>query len=123
VVTLQGAFQGVRGIPRVYWEAAAALSAPRNLVLRRIVLPAAMPQILASVRIAIALAWMTVVAAELIKPSMPSLGYLLALAGAYPRVPTIIIALGTIALLVLVSDGLTLAAYRWTTRWMRRRYA
>jgi len=54
---------------------------------------------------------------------MPSLGYLLALAGAYPRVPTIVIALAAIALLVLVSDGLTLAAYRWATRWMRRRNA
>jgi len=100
-----------------------ALAAPRRLVLRRIVLPAALPQILASLRIAIALGWVTVIAAELIKPSMPSLGYLLALAGAYPRVPTIVIALTAIALLVLVSDGLTLAAYRWVTRWMRRRHA
>lgn len=123
VVILQGTYQGVRGIPRVYWDAAAALAAPRSLVLRRIVLPAALPQILASLRIAIGLAWVTVIAAELIKPTMPSLGYLLALAGAYPRVPTIVIALATIALLVLVSDGLTLAAYRWATRWMRRRYA
>ena len=123
VVTLQGAYQGVRGIPGVYWDAAAALAAPRSLVLRRIVFPAALPQILASLRIAIALGWVTIIAAELIKPSMPSLGYLLALAGAYPRVPTIVIALAAIALLVLVSDGLTLAAYRWATRWMRRRYA
>ena len=62
------------------------------------------------------------VVAELIKPTMPSLGYLLALAGAYPRVPTIMIALAAIALLVLISDGLTLVAYRWATRWVRRRH-
>ncbi len=123
VVTLQGAYQGVRGIPRVHWDAAAALAAPPGLVLQRIVLPGALPSILASVRIAIALAWVTVIAAELIRPSMPSLGYLLALAGAYPRVPTIVVALATIAALVLVSDGLTLAVYRRATRWMRRRYA
>lgn len=123
VVTLQGAYQGVRGIPRVYCDAAAALSAPSSLVLRRIILPAAMPQILASLRIAIALGWVTVVPAELIRPSMPSLGYLLALAGAYPRVPTMIVTLAVMAMLVLVSDGLTLVAYRWATRWMRKRYA
>jgi len=123
VVTLQGAYQGVRGIPRVYWDAASALAAAPSLVLRRIVLPAALPQILASLRIAIALGWVTVIAAELIQPSMPSLGYLLALAGAYPRVPTIMIALAAIALLVLVSDGLTLAVYFQATRWMRRRHA
>lgn len=122
VVTLQGAYQGVRGIPRVYWDAAASLGAPRRLLVRRIILPAALPQILASLRIAIGLAWVTVVVAELIKPTMPSLGYLLALAGAYPRVPTIMIALAAIGLLVLISDGLTLVAYRWATRWVRRRH-
>jgi sulfonate transport system permease protein len=122
VVTLQGAYQGVRGIPHVYWDAAVSLAAPRLLVLRRVVLPAALPQILASLRIAVALGWVTVVVAELIKPTMPSLGYLLALAGAYPRVPTIFIALAAIAVLVLVSDGLTVLAYHRATRWMRKQH-
>ena len=36
---------------------------------------------------------------------------------------TLLAGVAAIALLVLVSDGLTLAAYRWATRWMRRRYA
>jgi ABC-type nitrate/sulfonate/bicarbonate transport system permease component len=87
-----------------------------------VVLPAALPQILASVRISVALAWVTVVVAELIKPTMPSLGYLVALAGAYPRVPTIVVALAAMAVLVLVSDGLMLGAYRWGTRWMRTQH-
>jgi ABC-type nitrate/sulfonate/bicarbonate transport system permease component len=52
---------------------------------------------------------------------MPSLGYLLTLAGAYPRVPTMMLAIMTIGALVLVSDALLLAAYHWSTRWMRRR--
>ena len=121
VVTLQGAYQGARGIPRVYRDSAASLGAPRRLLVRRILLPAALPQIFASLRIAIGLAWVTVVVAELIEPTMPSLGYLLALAGAYPRVPTIMIALAAIGLLVLIFDGLTLVAYRWATRWVRRR--
>lgn len=122
VVSLQGAYEGVRNIPRVYLDVAATLGAPRGLVLRRIVLPAALPRIVSSLRIAVMLAWTTVVVAELIQPSMPSLGYLLALAGAYPRVPTIVVALGTIAVLVLISDTLTLAGYRGATRWMKRRH-
>ena len=122
IVTLQGAHLGVRGIPHVYLDVAAAMAAPRLLVLRRVVLPAALPQILASVRISVALAWVTVVVAELIKPTMPSLGYLVALAGAYPRVPTIVVALAAMAVLVLVSDGLMLGAYRWGTRWMRTQH-
>jgi sulfonate transport system permease protein len=122
VVGLQGAWEGVRGIPRVHLEAAAALGAARGLVLRRVVLPAALPRILSSLRIAIMLAWVTAVVAELIQPTMPSLGYLLALAGAYPRVPTMVVALGAIAVLVLVSDTLALAGYHRATRWMKRQH-
>src|SRR3990172_5094524 len=87
VVTLLGAYQGARDVPRVYLEAARSLGASKGLILRKIVWPAALPQIFASLRIALGLAWVTVVVAELIKATMPSLGYLLALAGAYPRVP------------------------------------
>lgn len=120
VVTLHGAFEGVRSVPGVYLDAGAALGARRSMLLRRVVVPAALPHVVASLRIAVALAWVTMVAAELIKPEMPSLGYLLALAGAYPRVPTVMIAIGAIGVLVLAADGLTLALYNRSTRWRRR---
>ncbi len=123
IVTLQGAFEGVRGVPRVYLEAAQALGASWRKVVRRIVVPAALPHIVASLRIATALAWVTIVVAELIQPTMPSLGYLLALSGAYPRVPTLVIALATIGVLVLASDAIAVAAYQRATGWMRRRRA
>lgn len=120
VVTLLGAYTGMRQVPRVCLEAAAALGAGRALVWRRILLPAALPHVLAGLRVAVAMAWVTLVAAELIRARMPSLGYLLTLAGAYPRVPTIVVGLATIGALVLLSDGVVLAAYGRTTRWMRR---
>ena len=63
---------------------------------------------------------MTVIVAELIKATMPSLGYLLALAGAYPRVPTIAVAIATIGLLVLACDLVALGCYAAVTRWMKR---
>jgi ABC-type nitrate/sulfonate/bicarbonate transport system permease component len=121
VVTLLGAFQGARQVPRVYLEAARALGASPALTWRRVVLPAALPQIAAGVRIALGLAWLTVVAAELIAPRMPSLGYLLALAGAYPRVPTIVAGLAAMGAVVLLSDAVALALYGRATWWMRRR--
>lgn len=123
VVTLHGACEGVRGLPRVYLDAAAALGAPAPMLLRRVLVPAALPHIVASLRIATALAWVTIVVAELIRPTMPSLGYLLALSGAYPRVPAIVIAILAIGLLVLASDLLAVAAYHRATGWMRRRVA
>ena len=67
-------------MPRVYLDAAASLGASKRLTLQGVILPSALPQIFAGVRIALALAWVTLVVAESIKPQMPSLGYLLALA-------------------------------------------
>ena len=120
VVTLLGAHQGVRSVPRVYLEAAASLGASRRMVFRRIVLPNAFPAIFSSIRVAIALAWVTIVVAELIDAKMPSLGYLLALSGAYPRVPQMLIAIATVGALVLIFDLVALALHARATRWMRR---
>lgn len=63
---------------------------------------------------------MTIVVAELIDARMPSLGYLLALAGAYPRVPTMLIGIATVGVLVLVFDLLALLLHSRATRWMER---
>jgi ABC-type nitrate/sulfonate/bicarbonate transport system permease component len=120
VITLMGAHQGVRGVPRVYLDAAASLGAGRWLRFRKIVLPAAFPSVFASVRIAAGLAWVTIVVAEMVDPTMPSLGYLLALAGEYPRVPTMLLALATVGVLVLAFDMLALLLHARATRWMRR---
>ena len=120
VVTFLGAHQGVRGVSRVYLDAAASLGADRWLRFRKVILPAAFPSIFASIRVAAGLAWVTIVVAELINAQMPSLGYLLALAGAYPRTPTMMIGLATIGALVMVFDLLALLLHAWGTRWMER---
>ena len=83
-------------------------------------LPAAFPSIFASVRIAAGLAWVTIVVAELIDARMPSLGYLLALAGAYPRVPQMLIGIATVGALVFVFDLAALLLHARATRWMER---
>jgi ABC-type nitrate/sulfonate/bicarbonate transport system permease component len=120
VITLLGAHDGVRRVPRAYLDAAASLGAGPGLRFRKVVLPLAFPSIFASVRIAAGLAWVTIVVAELIDARMPSLGYLLALSGAYPRVPTMMIAIATIGALVLLFDTVALLLHARATRWMRR---
>jgi len=120
VITLLGAHHGVHAVPRVYLDAAASLGASRWLRFRKIVLPASFPSIFNSVRIAAGLAWVTIVVAELIDARMPSLGYLLALSGAYPRVPTMLIGIATVGALVLVFDLLALLLHARATRWMGR---
>src|SRR5262249_26984497 len=101
-------------------EGAGAVGGGERLAFKKIVLPAALPQIFASLRIALGLAWVTIVVAELIDAKMPSLGYLLALAGAYPRVPTMVIGIATVGLLVLAFDLLALFPHARATRWMKR---
>jgi ABC-type nitrate/sulfonate/bicarbonate transport system permease component len=120
IIALLGAHQGVRSVPRACLDAAASLGASPALVFRKLVLPAALPQIFTSLRIGIGLAWVTIVVAELIDARMPSLGYLLTLAGAYPRVPTMVIGIATIGALVLACDVLVLSLHARATRWMRR---
>ena len=120
VVALLGAHQGVRSVPRVYLEAAAALGGSPRFIFRQVVLPAALPHIFGSLRIGLGLAWVTIVVAELIDARMPSLGYLLTLAGAYPRVPTMVVGIATIGALVLLFDLLALSMHARATRWMRR---
>jgi sulfonate transport system permease protein len=120
VVALLGAHQGVRSVPRVYLDAAAALGASPDFTFRKVTLPAASPYIFASLRIGLGLAWVTIVVAELIDAKMPSLGYLLTLAGAYPRVPTMAIGIATIGALVLLFDLLAMSVHFGATRWMRR---
>jgi NitT/TauT family transport system permease protein len=120
VVTFLGAHHGARSARQVHLDAAAALGARPRLVFTKVILPAAFPEIFSSARIALSLAWVTIVVAELIDAKMPSLGYLLALSGAYPRVPQMLIGIATIGLLVFVFDMLALALHRSTTRWMRR---
>jgi NitT/TauT family transport system permease protein len=120
VITLLGAHQGVRGVPRIYLDAAASLGAGGWLRFTKVVLPAAFPSIFSSVRIAAGLAWVTIVVAELIDARMPSLGYLLALAGAYPRVPQMLLGIATVGALVLVFDLAALLAHARVTRWIPR---
>jgi ABC-type nitrate/sulfonate/bicarbonate transport system permease component len=57
---------GVRGTDRKLVAAAKTMGVPRLLVVRRVVLPAALPTIMVGIRIAFAGAWAAIIAAELI---------------------------------------------------------
>jgi sulfonate transport system permease protein len=83
-------------------------------------IPAALPQIFSSLRIAMALAWVTLVVAELMNPRMPSLGYLLTLGSAFTRVQTIFVGIIVIGSLVLLFDVVAMSLYNRATSWMKR---
>ena len=67
---------GVRAVPPMYLRAARNFGLSPAQMLRRVLLPAALPQILSGLRIALGIAWLVVVAAEMIAVDS-GLGYLI----------------------------------------------
>ena len=69
-------YHGVRDVADVYVRAARALGARGGLLLSRVVLPAASPFVLAGLRYALIIAWMTTVGVEMLMAD-EGIGYLL----------------------------------------------
>src|SRR5262249_6506229 len=77
------AMAAVRNIQTVYLRAAQNFGLSRWQMFRRIILPATLPQLLTGLRITLAIAWLVVVAAEMIvvNPKSGGLGFLIIDAG------------------------------------------
>jgi len=76
MVCVVNVIAGMKNVPQVYVDAASTMGASRFQVFRTVAIPAATPFIITGYRIALAAAWTTLVAAELI--AAPSgLGYML----------------------------------------------
>jgi len=74
---LINSYLGFRSVPKVYVESAMVLGCTRNLdLVRYVAFPSALPSIAAGIRIAMGIAWMCIVAAEMFGASTRSgLGY------------------------------------------------
>lgn len=57
---------GVRQVPQEYLNVARVLALPESTVFARILLPAALPYVLTGVRLSIGIAWLVIVAAEML---------------------------------------------------------
>lgn len=112
---------GVHTIERRYLRAAANFGVSRTVLFRRVVIPAVLPQIIVGMRIGIGVAWLVVVAAEMIA-LRSGLGYLIMdsrnAGNRYDLVVASMIIIGFIGLLL---DGTTRLLERMkSVRW---RYA
>ena len=97
---------GVHTIERRYLRAAGNFGVSRATVFRRVVIPAAMPQIIVGMRIGLGVAWLVVVAAEMIA-LRSGLGYLIIDSrNAGNRYDLVIAAMIIIGLIGLLLDGL-----------------
>jgi NitT/TauT family transport system permease protein len=102
---------GVRGIDAILLKVARTHNASQADTLRKVVLPALLPNILTSFRVGIGMGWMVVVAAELIAAEA-GLGYLLIQAYRIFRMDVMIAVMLIIGLLALLMDR----GMRWVQR-------
>lgn len=104
---------GVRAVPAERLNAALALGANRRQLFLDIILPSALPEILTGIRIAIAAAWSTLVAAELIA-ARSGLGYMIMSASNFLATDVVFVGLIIIAALSFAFSG--------GMRWIERRF-
>ncbi len=106
---------GVRTIDRRYLRAAANFGVSRSVLFRRVVFPAVLPEIIVGMRIGLGVAWLVVVAAEMIALNS-GLGYLIMDSrNAGNRYDLVIASMIIIGMIGLLLDGATRLLERMNT--------
>lgn len=95
------AHSGAANVPQAYMRAAKSLGLTRWQQFFRVIFPAAIPQIFTGLRVAMALSWAVVVAAEL-TGAQEGLGYMISDAALTFRIPTVFIGIAIIGAIGLL---------------------
>ena len=98
-------------------EAARALGASRAEVIRDVVVPSALPETFTGVRLAVGMAYSSVVAAELFN-GLPGVGGLVKDASNYNNTPVVLVGIFAIGISGLVIDGLLRTIERRAVPWI-----
>ena len=107
---------GVRSVSRERVNAALSLGANRFQLVREIVLPSALPEILTGVRIAFGVGWSTLVAAELIAATR-GVGYLIMSASQFLATDVVFVGIGVIAICAFAFTAAMRLLERWLVPW------
>ncbi len=122
LTVLVGTIAAVRGVEKRLVQAALTLGAGRLQAVRTVVLPAALPELLTLLRLGMGLAWMCLLAAEMVAVSQ-GLGYLILEARNTFSTDTVLAGMVAISLLGLAFDALLRCGQRRLLRWQRGRKA
>lgn len=113
---LLSTYNGVRGADRTLLWSAYSLGAGRTTVMWDVGLRSAVPDILAGLRTALALAFVLLISSELVIAN-EGLGYLIRLMGDGSLYPEMFAVIFTVMLLGFTADRAFLAFTRWMLRW------
>ncbi|GGX64115.1 putative ABC transporter, permease protein [Streptomyces fructofermentans] len=109
----------VAAVPKSLIEAARALGASRWDVVRDVVAPSALPETLTGVRLAVGVAYSSLVAAELVN-GLPGIGGMVKDAANYNNTPVVLVGIIAIGVSGLIIDGLLLRLERVAVPWRGR---
>ena len=118
-IILLGSMDGVLRVPPIYRDAARSLGASRRATFWYVVLPAALPQILGTARVGLAISWAAVVAAELVG-AQQGLGVIIIQSARFLRTDQTFAGLITLALLGAMTDLVMSRIERRAVGWARR---
>jgi len=107
---------GIRGTDQKLIELASAYHLPRRRVVRSVVIPSALPQILVGVRIAVAISWVVATVSEILYGNT-GLGVLLNDGRSLARPDQMIAVMIVLAVCGKVSDAIVVAIARRLTSW------
>jgi len=113
------AHAGAANIPLSYLRAAQSMGLGRRQIFLRVVAPAAIPQIFAGLKVAMALSWAVVVAAELVG-AQKGLGFMISDAAQFFQIPVVFIGIGLIGLIGLLLNMLLNRLENWLVHWRGR---
>lgn len=101
---LLNTISGVRGVPQLYLDLCRTLKANRWTTATKVVLPAALPGIVTGMRISLGIAWLVIIAAEMLIGGR-GMGYIVWNSWNNLQIPTIIVAIGVIGVVGIVLDA------------------
>ncbi len=114
-----GARAGVKSAAIEQIHAAYSFGATRWQVIRKVILPSAMPEIITAMRIGIGFGWTTLVAAEMVA-STSGLGYMVLSASKFLQTATVIMGIVIIAAIAYAFDHLMRFVERRVVPWKGR---
>jgi NitT/TauT family transport system permease protein len=112
---LLNTMQGVRGVKKNWIEAITMMGAKEHDLMVRVILPAAAPEIWTGMRIGFGIAWMCVVAAEMLPGTSTGLGYLIMYAYSWGQIQVVMAGMIAIGFIGIIIDRFFVSVER---RWL-----
>lgn len=114
---LLNTLDGVKGVKKTWIEAATILGARERQILAKVILPGAAPTIWTGLRVGFGIAWMCVVAAEMMPGTNSGLGYLILASYNWGQVQVIVAGMIVIGLIGIGFDYLFKIIEKRSFRW------